>query len=139
MLKVLEGKVIRGFGEGAKYVSKPVYNLLLTELLDEQPYPGTLNVETGVSYKKIVKECPPSHVKSVLIDGVERGGFFYWFGDVLQKDKRVMALILRPFLSRHMETVLEIVSGMNLRKELGLDDGASVMIKLICGEQPKVD
>ncbi len=139
MLKVLEGKVIRGFGEGAKYVSKPVYNLLLTELLDEQPYPGTLNVEVGISYKEIVKECPPSHVKSVLMDGVERGGFFYWFGDVLQENKKVMSLILRPFLSRHAETVLEVVSGMNLRKELALGDGAPLRIKLICGELPKVD
>ena len=139
MLRVLEGKVVKGFGEGAKYVLKPVYNLLLTELLDEKPYPGTLNVEVGVSYKELVKECSPSHIKSVLIDGSERGGFYYWFGEVLEEGKSMNALILRPFLSRHADTVLEAVSGLNLRSELGLRDGESVRIKLICGELPKVD
>ena len=137
-MKVLEGKVIKGFGEGVKYVSKPVYNLLLTELLDEKPYPGTLNVDVGTSYERIVEECPPSHVKSVLINGAERGGFYYWFGDVLQGGMKVTALILRPFLSKHKNTVLEVVSGLNLRHELSLEDGTHIVIKLICGEIPKV-
>jgi len=137
LLRVLEGKVVRGLGEGAKYVLKPVYNILLTEILDEEPYPGTLNINVGTSYKNLIQDCTPSHIKSILIDGVERGGFYYWFGNISQKEgKEVMVLILRPFLSKHKDTVLEVVSGLYLRRELNLRDGTSVRLKLICGELP---
>ncbi|MCD6324209.1 MAG: DUF120 domain-containing protein, partial [Desulfurococcales archaeon] len=98
MIKTLVGKVIRGFGEGAKYISMPIYNILITELLDDPPYPGTLNLKTGVTYHDLVRECPPSHIKNVLINGEERGGFYYWFGDVFSDQDSETVIVLRPFL-----------------------------------------
>ncbi len=137
MIKTLLGKVVPGFKEGAKYISMPFYNILITELLDEAPYPGTLNLRTNITYRELVKECPPSHIKSILINGEERGGFYYWFGDVISSgEDSVSAIVIRPFLSRHPPNVLEVVSPVNLRERFSIKDGSDVKVRLICGVQP---
>ena len=139
MSRIVEGEVISGLGVGAKYVSMPTYNLLLTELLDEVPYPGTLNIRINESFSKVIEECPPSLIKSVLIEGIEKGGFFYWFGDVLTRDEEVPVLIVRPFLTKHPDNVLEIIAGQNLRQLLGLKDGDKIKVKIICERIPEID
>jgi len=130
--RIVEGKVVSGLGEGAKYVTMPVYNILLTELLDETPYPGTLNIDIQKSYEELLEECPSLQIKSVVMNGHEYGGFHYWFGNIVGPDIHV--LVLRPFLTKHPENVLEIVAEKNLRKELGLRDGSVIKVKLICAE-----
>ena len=134
MQKKLKGRVTTGFGEGAKYVSIPLYNILLTELLDQQPYPGTLNVEVEKPYTKLIEECPALQIKSLIMDGVERGGFYYWFGNLIYKDRKLEVLVIRPFLTKHKENTLEIVSGINLRDELKLKDGHIISVKLLCNK-----
>jgi riboflavin kinase len=132
--KKLKGKVTTGFGEGAKYVSIPLYNILLTELLDQQPYPGTLNVEVEKPYTELIEECPALQIKSLIMDGIERGGFYYWFGNLVYKNKDLEVLVIRPFLTKHKENILEIVSGVNFRDELKLKDGNTIGVKLLCNE-----
>lgn len=139
MSKVIEGEVISGLGVGAKYVSMPTYNLLLTELLDEVPYPGTLNIRIKETLNQIIEECPPSHIKSVLIAGEEKGGFYYWFGDVIGYQQKIPVLIVRPFLTKHPENILEIIAGKNLREELSLKDGDVIKVKIICERIPDLD
>ncbi len=134
---MLKGKVVSGLGEGAKYVSMPIYNILLTELLDEPPFPGTLNLKTGLSYRFLIDECPPSHIRNIIINGVERGGFYYWFGDIMKSRDKLTVLVLRPFLSKHSEDVLEVVSSVNLREALDVGDGDSLEVHLICGVLPE--
>ena len=134
MSRILEGEVRSGLGEGAKYVKMPMYNLLLTELLDEVPYPGTLNLHIGEVFEKFSEECPPSHIKSVIIDGEEKGGFYYWFGDLLTEGGPIPVLVVRPFLSRHPPDVIEVIAGKNLRETLNLRDGEKVRIKIFCSD-----
>jgi len=130
--RIVEGRVVSGLGEGAKYVTMPVYNILLTELLDDTPYPGTLNIDIQKSYEELLKECPPLQIKSVVMNGREYGGFYYWFGNIVEPNIHV--LVIRPFLTKHHENVLEVVAEKNLRKELGLEDGNVIKVKLICAE-----
>lgn len=130
---VIEGKVVTGFGIGAKYVSMPAYNIILTELIDEEPYPGTLNVEISKTYEELIKECNPSMIRSLIINGVERGGFYYWFGKISELPDE-WVLIIRPHLSKHKPNVIEIISGRNLREELSLEDGKSLSIKIYCAD-----
>lgn len=132
MSRIVEGKVVSGLGEGAKYVTMPVYNILLTELLDDTPYPGTLNIDIQRSYEELLSECPPLQIKSVVMNGHEYGGFYYWFGNIVEPNIHV--LVIRPFLTKHPENVLEVVAEKNLRKELGLRDGSVIKVKLICAE-----
>ncbi len=137
MLKELKGRVTSGVGEGARYVSMPVYNLLLTELIDEVPYPGTLNIIVESSYKDIILECKPLQIKSVVMNGNEYGGFYYWFGKIVNPREGLeddSALIVRPFLTTHPENVIEVIASSNLRRKLRLRDGDAVIVKLICAE-----
>lgn len=121
-------------GEGAKYVRMPIYNILLTELLDSEPYPGTLNLDVGVSFKELAASCPPLQIKSVVADGKEYGGFYYWFARLKARGSQPEdVLVLRPHLTRHGETVLEVIAPENLRLKYGLRDGDSVELELICG------
>lgn len=130
---VLEGRVVAGFGVGAKYVSMSPYNIILTELIDEEPYPGTLNIEINKTYEELIKECTPSTIRSLIIGGVERGGFYYWFGKIPEiPDEWV--LVIRPYLSKHKPNIIEIISGHNLRKELSLEDGELISIKIFCAD-----
>lgn len=128
----LEGKVLRGFGVGAKYVTMPPYNILLAELIDEEPYPGTLNIEVSVSYEDLARRCTPSSIRSIVVNGAERGGFYYWFGKLPELPSE-WVLVIRPHLSRHNPNVIEVISSENLREKLTLSDGTRVRVKIYCG------
>jgi len=130
---VVEGRVARGFGVGAKYVAMPPYNIILTELIDEEPYPGTLNLEISKTYEELIKECTPSIIRSLIVDGVERGGFYYWFGKIPELPEE-WVLIIRPYLSKHKPNVIEIISGHNLREKLSLEDGKILSVKIYCAD-----
>ncbi|MEM0015059.1 MAG: DUF120 domain-containing protein [Zestosphaera sp.] len=128
----LEGRVVKGFGVGARYVAMPPYNIILTELIEDEPFPGTLNIEIGKTYEELIRECTPSSIRSVVVNGVERGGFYYWFGKLPELPDE-WVLIVRPHLSRHNPDVVEVISNNNLREKLNLNDGARVHLKIYCG------
>ncbi|MEO3993697.1 MAG: DUF120 domain-containing protein [Desulfurococcaceae archaeon TW002] len=130
---MLEGKVVTGFGVGAKYVSMPPYNIILTELIDEEPYPGTLNIEINKTYEELIKECTPSSIRSLIVGGVERGGFYYWFGKIPEIPNE-WVLVIRPYLSKHKPNIIEIISGHNLREKLSLEDGKPINMKIYCAD-----
>lgn len=130
---VLEGRVITGLGVGAKYVSMSPYNIILTELIDDEPYPGTLNIEINETYEELIKECTPSTIRSLIVGGIERGGFYYWFGKIPEIPNE-WVLVIRPYLSKHKPNIIEIISAHNLREKLSLTDGNSLKIKIYCAD-----
>ncbi len=134
---LVRGKVVRGVQEGRKYTSMPVYNILLTELLGETPFPGTLNIETDLTYLELSDLCPPSQIRSIYMEGREYGGFYYWMGYLIPPEgssgERVRVLVLRPFLTVHGERVLELVASKGLRELFRLNDGDVVSVDLVCG------
>mgnify|MGYP001772872333 CR=1 FL=1 len=130
---MLRGRVLRGLGVGRTFVSKHVYYVILTEILGEEPYPGTLNVEVELPVDEIERRCAPQFMKSVIFDGSVFGGFRYWLGRISGgAGCAASALILRPDLSRHPRKVLEVVSSKYLRGHLGLSDGDYVSLELRC-------
>ncbi|PUA32259.1 MAG: hypothetical protein B7O98_06215 [Zestosphaera tikiterensis] len=133
MYLVLRGEVVEGFGVGAKYVTMPSYNILLTELLDGVPYPGTLNIRINSTYEELVKNCTPSNIKSIVVGGEERGGFYYWFGEILGKEN-LWVLVTRPHLSKHEPDIIEVLAEENLREKLSLRNGSEITLKIYCGE-----
>ncbi len=121
-------------GEGAKYVRMPIYNILLTELLDSEPYPGTLNLDIGTSFRELMSSCPPLQIKSVVTEGREFGGFHYWFAKLrTRKGVAEDVLVVRPHLTSHGESIIEVIAPENLRLKYGLRDGDQVELELICG------
>ncbi|MEM0065684.1 MAG: DUF120 domain-containing protein [Sulfolobales archaeon] len=122
-----------GLGLGRIFVNKHVYYIVLTEILGEEPYPGTLNVETGFSVEEIEARCSPQYIKSVISGSDIFGGFKYWLGRIsTDAADSIDVLVLRPNLSRHSSNVLEVVSSKYLRGALGLEDGDYVYVDLRC-------
>jgi len=130
-------RVVSGIGEGGKYVRLGHYEDIFKKLLNgEKPYPGTLNIHCDINYKELINICKPEVIPN--IEGY--GGFYYWYA-ILENPKlgsnsvRLNVIVLRPFLSRHKEYVLEIVSNIYLRGYLMLRDGDAIKLSLICNEE----
>ncbi len=122
-----------GPGRGRYFVSLPIYYLLFTEILNEEPYPGTLNVEVNTPVSDIERLCRPQLVRNVLFEGRLYGGFRYWIGSI-GRDGATAAdvVVVRPNLSKHHEGVLEVVSSKYLRELLNVRDGDYVQLALRC-------
>lgn len=130
---LLRGKVVAGLGVGRLFVTKHVYYLVLTEILGEEPCPGTLNLETDLTIEEIERSCPARRVKTATLDGVTLGGFRYWLGSLIESSgKKINVVVLRPDLSRHKSNVVEVVSSRCLRECLGIDSGDYVDLELRC-------
>lgn len=130
---LLRGKVIKGLGVGRLFVAKHIYYIVLTEILGEEPYPGTLDIEAELSVDEIESHCISQHIKSVIFNGNIFGGFRYWLGRISKEfDQAVDVLVLRPDLSKHGQNVLEVVSSKYLRGCLGLSDGDHINLELRC-------
>jgi len=129
----LRGEVTRGIGVGRQFVGRHIYYVILTEILGEEPYLGTLNVRVEVPVEEIERRCAPQHVKTVISNGSIFGGFRYWLGKVAKNPDRVVdALIVKPDLSKHGSNIIEVISSKYLREYLGVGDGDYVEVELKC-------
>jgi len=131
-----KGRVASGLGEGRKYISLPIYYILLTEILGSNPFLGTLNVEMPASFRDVMRSCTPSQIKNVVMEGHEFGGFYYWLGRIRKQcgSSWIKCLLVRPHKSRHSVNVIEVVAEVDLRRTLDLRDGDIVEVTFNCGE-----
>jgi len=124
---------VSGPGRGRYFISLPIYYLLFTEILNEEPYPGTLNIEVSTPVSYIERYCRPQFIRNVLFEGRLYGGFRYWLGSIGRDGAvTVDVAIIRPNLSKHHEGVLEVVSSKYLRDLLRVRDGDYVQLELKC-------
>lgn len=122
-----------GPGRGRYFISLPIYYLLFTEILNEEPYPGTLDIEVGTPVSDIERRCRPQFVRNVLFERRLYGGFRYWLGSISKDGATVVdVVVVRPNLSKHHEGVLEVVSSKYLRELLDVRDGDYVQLELRC-------
>jgi riboflavin kinase len=129
----LVGKHIEGLGVGGKFISMEYYLAHFRKLLGCDPYPGTLNLETHCDWRELQSLCKPYVVPGKEVDGRMLGPVLVWRGVVELKDgERVQCLILRPLLSKHKSTVLELVSCTRLRERLG---AGPVRVEVACEQQ----
>ncbi len=131
---IIKGKVVSGFGVGRKFLSKPLYKQLFERLLSREPFPGTLNVElmNGLDVNKVIMKCKPSVIQDIKFEDKIYGGFYYWYGEIKHNDNTINVLVIRPFRSKHKDTVIEIISNIELRKKFTLKNGDVIMIQLKC-------
>jgi len=124
---------VSGPGRGRYFISLPIYYLLFTEILNEEPYPGTLDIEVGTPVSDIERRCRPQFVRNVLFERRLYGGFRYWLGSISKDGATdVDVVVVRPNLSKHHEGVLEVVSSKYLRDLLKVLDGDRVQLELRC-------
>ncbi len=126
----ITGRVMSGVGEGKYYVSLDGYRRQFEEKLGFSPYPGTLNL-------KIPKE--QMYFRRLLDEeeGITVNGFRTedrTFGEVKMFKCRVRGIegaVILPKRTHYGKDVLEIISPVRLRDELGLEDGDDVEVEVI--------
>jgi len=130
---VLTGRVFRGLGEGAYYMSLLEYRERFRDALGFEPYPGTLNVRLdpeSIPRRKILESydgyrIPPmrrgelelcgARVFRAVINGTIEGG------------------VVIPDRTVYGPDVVEVVAKVCLREALGLRDGDPVRVEVLLG------
>lgn len=130
ILFILRGRVFTGFGEGRYYVSLPEYRRQFISKLGFDPYPGTLNLRLDQESVKLRKRLEV--MEGIMIDGFfrenRRYGSVKCFKAIIN-DKAEGAVILIE-RTHYGPDVLEVISPLNLRTVLGLNDGDWVIVSV---------
>jgi len=131
----LKGEVVSGLGEGGYYITLPGYFMQIQEKLGFVPFPGTLNIKIG-TLRDFQKFQELRQIPSTKLEPFSADGRTYGFVDCYQIiiNDQVEGTIVRSERTHHGDDIIEIISPINLREELGLQDGNIVFIRSISNE-----
>lgn len=126
---IIHGSVFSGLGEGKYYISRTSYMDSFVKKLGFKPFHGTLNLRIppdDVDRLDLIRGSWP-----VIIPGFEESGRQY--GDVLCYEVKIPNLTAKvaaivPRRSHYGSNVLELISDVNLRETLNLDDGSELAV-----------
>lgn len=124
----LKGRISKGLGEGAYYLSQRPYKEQLKELFELDPYEGTLNIEL---YKKdspvldLLRKGGGTKIEGFISQGRSFGSCICYPCEV----NGINSVIMIPNRTLHVAT-LEVVSGVKLRDELDIEDGDEVTVSI---------
>src|SRR3989338_7984795 len=115
----LHGIVSTGVGDGAFFMSLEPYMLSMEKKLRYAPFKGTLNLRVDEQQaKKFI-----SSLDLIKIDGFKKG--IKQFGKVDCYPcmiNQIKCAVVIPEFTRYGPDIIEIISELNLRKELNLKD-----------------
>lgn len=125
----LEGKVLKGLGEGQYYVNIPGYRKQFEEKLRFEPFPGTLNVqlsENSSALRNLLREKP-----SIQIEGFNDGERTFGGGKCYPIIiGGIEAAVVTPERTHYPSDLIEIIAPVKLRDALELNDGDRVVIQI---------
>ncbi len=129
---VIHGTLFQGLGEGAYYIDLPGYKKQFIKLLGFEPFPGTLNLRL-TSPLDIEQKRRLRLGEGLLITGFENGTRTYggarcYKATIGGGHPAAVLLIDR---THYDDGVLELISPLGLRSELGLKDGDAVEVKVL--------
>ena len=124
MLKI-KGKIVKGVGESAGFLSIPWVSRQMVEKLPFQPYRGTLNIRV---------DDPEIQRNLKILEGDRLCSEVEGFCDALIfrgtiADKYDCGIVL-PLVPDYDECLLEILAPVHLKDSLGLEDGDEVTLEL---------
>jgi len=127
----LKGTLVSGMGEGAYYMSLKGYTKQFKTKINYIPFPGTLNVK--LSKKDYVETAQQFRtLNGVLIksfsDGKRTYGWVKCFKAKLNNSIDCHLIILER--THHDNSIIELISKSNLRKNRKLHDGSKLTIKI---------
>jgi riboflavin kinase len=126
---VLTGNVVSGIGEGRYYMSIPHYQEKFTELCGFTPYPGTLNVKLNPQSVLVRKRIDT--LEWITVPGFSDD--HRTFGEahcILCGIDNIPCAIVVPGRTHYPEDVIEIISGILLRKTLKLNDNDNIQVEI---------
>ena len=127
--RVIKGRRVKGFGVGAYYISHPYYSGWFSKLLSCRPFPGTLNIETDIDWRELAGLCEPIVVPEAEWEGKHLGAVYVWRARVETNQGSADVLVIRPLLSSHEPSVLEIVACERLSPLL---KGDTIRVEILC-------
>ena len=125
------GTVFSGLGEGAYYISMKGYKRQFLAKLGWEPFPGTMNLRLDHPiFRKVRRDLET--MKGIHIDGFKDGkrsfGGAECFKAILNGKADGAVLVIERTI--HDDTVLEIISPINLRKQFKLKDGDEMKVEI---------
>lgn len=123
-----KGKIVSGMGEGSYYTEQEGYIKQFKEKLGFKPFPGTLNVEIDKVERNRLRELRNHEgimIKKFETDDRTFGGVKCFKAEI-NEAKGVIVLPSRG----HYSNILEFISPVCLRDELGVSDGDQVEINI---------
>jgi riboflavin kinase, archaea type len=123
------GRLFRGLGEGGYYVGLEGYRRQFSKVLGYDPFPGTLNLKLESPTQMELKRELRSR-EGLRIEGFENGKRTYGGARCYRAtvDGRYPAAVLVIDRTHYDDSVMEIISPVNFRKELRLKDGDEVAV-----------
>jgi riboflavin kinase len=129
------GTLFTGLGEGGYYISLAGYKRQFVKLLGFEPFPGTLNLT--ISHAEIELRKQLNFMEALELSGFSQGGRSYGpakcFRAKVESKYDAGALIIER--THHGESVLEVISPLDLRKTLSLNDGDPVHVTVYIGDR----
>ncbi|MEK6966177.1 MAG: DUF120 domain-containing protein [Thermoproteota archaeon] len=127
----LKGMLVSGMGEGAYYMSLKGYTKQFKEKIGYVPFPGTLNVK--LSKKEYIETVSQFYNRDcILINGFSDEkrtyGWVKCFNAKLNNLIDCELVILER--THHDNSVIELISKINIRKTAKLKDGSNLTIKI---------
>ncbi len=131
---IVRGSIFNGLGEGAYYVSLNGYKKQFISKLGFEPHPGTLNIRLNSAVdRKIRRDLGLG--KGIHIEGFSDGKRTYGgaecFRAVLNGKVKSAVLILER--TSHDDSVLEVISPVNVRQTLKLKEGDEIETRIYVG------
>jgi len=125
---VFEGVVFSGMFQGRYYISQPGYRDQILTGLGFDPFPGTLNVRLRGEYldgRRVLDGWPAVTIEGFRSDERAFGGARCY--PLLVNETVDGALIVADRTGYDL-SVMEVIAFLNLREELGLEDGDVVTL-----------
>ncbi|UCE43693.1 MAG: CTP-dependent riboflavin kinase [Candidatus Bathyarchaeota archaeon] len=121
----VEGRVFSGEGTGTLFVNLPWAKKQFENKLKFSPYPGTLNLRVS---SETAIEALKDTTRGIRIEASE--GFYSGRCFEAVVSDRVCGAVVVPDVPGYPSDVLEILAPVNLREELGLEDGMEVVLTI---------
>lgn len=117
----INGAIVKGFGEGAYFMSMPHYQKEIKKKLGFEAYPGTLNLKVNKKEMGLLKKF-----EKIKIDGFKKNNKTFGGVDCYKaKIKNINGAIIMPHITKH-KNIIEFIAPVHLKSELKLKDGDKV-------------
>ena len=127
----VDGKLVTGMGEGKYYMSLKGYTKQFSKKIGYIPFPGTLNIKLEKK-EQIESLRQLTNLEGIKIDGFSDGKRTYGWVKCFscRINDKIEAEIILLERTHHDLSTIEIISKSEIRKKLGLKNGANVAIRV---------
>ena len=125
----LTGSVISGLGEGSYYMSLKGYTKQFKVKIGYIPFPGTLNIKLNQLQDILQLDELDNIIIDPFSDEKRTYGWVKCFHVTLNNS--IKCELIRLERTHHDNSVIELISKINLRKTIGLKTSSKVEIKIL--------